>query len=189
MPSTRQEMISPSLSLQCNSTLLSLRLSGNKIGNAGALHLAGVLRVNHSLQELQLADCDLVSWRAGYCNHEIVPVLRPSLTPAGHSERDRARHRLAKQRDSPLRRRQPAAALQPPGTDAPSVAPTCLTDALDQSGLSQEEWAGHFAAMLAVNGGLLELHLGKMGMTDTGMERLAEGLQLNRSLRYLDLRW
>lgn len=58
-----------------------------------------------------------------------------------------------------------------------------------QSGLSQEEWAGHFAAMLAVNGGLLELHLAKMGMTDTGMERLAEGLQLNRSLRYLDLRW
>lgn len=43
--------------------------------------------------------------------------------------------------------------------------------------------------MLALNGGLLELHLAKMGMTDTGMERLAEGLQLNRSLRYLDLRW
>lgn len=54
---------------------------------------------------------------------------------------------------------------------------------------SQEEWAGHFSEMLAVNSSLLELHLGKMGMTDTGMKRLAEGLQLNRSLRYLDLRW
>lgn len=47
----------------------------------------------------------------------------------------------------------------------------------------------HFSEMLAVNSSLLELHLGKMGMTDTGMERLAEGLRLNRSLRYLDLRW
>lgn len=47
----------------------------------------------------------------------------------------------------------------------------------------------HFAEMLVVNSGLLELHLGTMGLSDTGMERLCDGLQLNRSLRYLDLRW
>lgn len=35
-----------------------------------------MLQVNDSLQELQLADCDLVKWRAGCCNHEIVPILR-----------------------------------------------------------------------------------------------------------------
>ncbi|XP_038566109.1 leucine-rich repeat-containing protein 34 [Micropterus salmoides] len=52
----------------------------------------------------------------------------------------------------------------------------------------QDEWAVHFSEMLAVNCSLVELHLGKMGMTDTGMERLTEGLRLNRSLRYLDLR-
>ncbi|XP_068437801.1 leucine-rich repeat-containing protein 34 [Clinocottus analis] len=52
----------------------------------------------------------------------------------------------------------------------------------------QEEWAVHVAEMLKVNGGLVELHLGKMGMTNTGMERLVEGLRLNSSLRYLDLR-
>ncbi|XP_070709093.1 leucine-rich repeat-containing protein 34 [Pempheris klunzingeri] len=52
----------------------------------------------------------------------------------------------------------------------------------------QEEWATHFSQMLAVNGSLVELHLGKMGLTDTGMERLTQGLWLNRSLRYLDLR-
>ncbi|XP_049421970.1 leucine-rich repeat-containing protein 34 isoform X1 [Epinephelus fuscoguttatus] len=51
----------------------------------------------------------------------------------------------------------------------------------------QEEWAVHFSEMLAVNSSLVELHLGKMGMTDTGMERLTEGLRLNHSLRYLDL--
>ncbi|KAM6908085.1 uncharacterized protein PEZ65_016391 [Lycodopsis pacificus] len=52
----------------------------------------------------------------------------------------------------------------------------------------QEEWAVHVAEMLAVNSSLVELHLGKMGMTDTGMERLTRGLRLNGSLRYLDLR-
>ncbi|XP_044196299.1 leucine-rich repeat-containing protein 34 isoform X1 [Thunnus albacares] len=52
----------------------------------------------------------------------------------------------------------------------------------------QEEWAVHLSEMLAVNSSLVELHLGKMGMTDSGMERLTEGLQLNHSLRYLDLR-
>lgn len=49
------------LCLQNNSTLLSLRLSGNKIGNRGAMHLASMLQVNNTLQELQLADCDLVN--------------------------------------------------------------------------------------------------------------------------------
>ncbi|XP_072234507.1 leucine-rich repeat-containing protein 34 [Leuresthes tenuis] len=52
----------------------------------------------------------------------------------------------------------------------------------------QEEWAVHFSEMLAVNCSLVELHLGKMGLTDTGMERLTEGLRLNHSLQYLDLR-
>lgn len=47
----------------------------------------------------------------------------------------------------------------------------------------------HFSEMLVLNSSLVELHLGKMGMTDTGMERLTEGLLLNHSLRYLDLRW
>lgn len=53
----------------------------------------------------------------------------------------------------------------------------------------QEEWAVHFSEMLVLNSSLVELHLGKMGMTDTGMERLTEGLLLNHSLRYLDLHW
>lgn len=50
-----------SLSLQRNSTLLALRLSGNKIGNRGAMHLAGMLQVNNTLRELEVADCDLVN--------------------------------------------------------------------------------------------------------------------------------
>ncbi|XP_024148474.1 leucine-rich repeat-containing protein 34 isoform X1 [Oryzias melastigma] len=52
----------------------------------------------------------------------------------------------------------------------------------------QEEWAMHFSQMLTVNRSLLELHLGRTGLTDTGMEMLAEGLRQNHSLRCLDLR-
>lgn len=45
----------------------------------------------------------------------------------------------------------------------------------------------HVSNMLMANSSLLELHLGMTGMADTGVERLAEGLKQNRSLRYLDL--
>ncbi|XP_056594641.1 leucine-rich repeat-containing protein 34 [Triplophysa dalaica] len=52
----------------------------------------------------------------------------------------------------------------------------------------QEETTEHMALMLKVNKTLRELHLGKHGMTDTGVERLCEALKMNSSLRYLDLR-
>ncbi|XP_073687071.1 leucine-rich repeat-containing protein 34 [Garra rufa] len=52
----------------------------------------------------------------------------------------------------------------------------------------QEETTVHMAQMLVVNKTLRELHMGKHGMTDTGLERLCEALKLNISLRYLDLR-
>lgn len=43
--------------------------------------------------------------------------------------------------------------------------------------------------MLVVNQCLRELHLGKMGMTDCGVERLTDALRTNYTLKYLDLRW
>uniref|UniRef100_A0A3Q0RW84 Leucine rich repeat containing 34 n=1 Tax=Amphilophus citrinellus TaxID=61819 RepID=A0A3Q0RW84_AMPCI len=109
--------------------LLSLRLSGNKIGRGGGMEVAGMLQENSTLQELQLADCDL----------DTVSVM-------------------------------------------------ALISALRRNETHTEEWAVHCSAMLTVNSSLVELHLGKMGMTDTGMERLTEGLRRNRGLRYLDLR-
>lgn len=60
--------LSLSLSLQCNSTLLSLGLSGNKIENRGAMHLASMLQVNDTLKELELADCDLVNTHTDSCD-------------------------------------------------------------------------------------------------------------------------
>uniref|UniRef100_A0A3Q3LIM2 Uncharacterized protein n=1 Tax=Mastacembelus armatus TaxID=205130 RepID=A0A3Q3LIM2_9TELE len=130
------------LSLQCNSSLLSLRLSGNKIGNRGAMHLASMLQVNNTLQELELADCDLATQSV----IALAIVLKSNKT-------------------------------------------LCSVDISRPLLFShQEEWAVHFSEMLAVNSRLVELHIGKMEMTDTGMERLSEGLRLNHSLRYLDLR-
>ena len=44
-----------------NETLLVLKLNGNKICNKGALAIAGSLQVNTILQELDMADTDMVS--------------------------------------------------------------------------------------------------------------------------------
>lgn len=46
--------------LQMNETLLVLKLNGNKICNEGALAIAGSLQVNQILQELDLAETDMV---------------------------------------------------------------------------------------------------------------------------------
>uniref|UniRef100_A0A8D2PYT5 Leucine rich repeat containing 34 n=1 Tax=Zosterops lateralis melanops TaxID=1220523 RepID=A0A8D2PYT5_ZOSLA len=51
----------------------------------------------------------------------------------------------------------------------------------------QEETTVHVARMLRINSSLVELHLGKHGMKNFGVERLCEALYGNSSLRYLDL--
>ncbi|XP_034145307.1 leucine-rich repeat-containing protein 34 isoform X1 [Esox lucius] len=51
-----------------------------------------------------------------------------------------------------------------------------------------DEAAVHLSGMLQVNQSLRELHLGKMDLTDSGVERLTEALRTNYSLKYLDLR-
>lgn len=52
--------LSPPVCKQGNRTLLSLRLSGNKIGDKGGMQLAMMLQANQSLMELELSACDLV---------------------------------------------------------------------------------------------------------------------------------
>ncbi|KAM6953784.1 leucine-rich repeat-containing protein 34 [Aplochiton taeniatus] len=129
-------------SLHHNNVLLSLRLTGNKIGNKGAMHFASMLQVNNTLQELDLADCDLTT--QSVIAFAIVLASNRSLCSINLSR------------------------------------PLLFS--------LQEETIIHISRMLVVNHSLRELHLGKMGMTDTGLERLTEALQTNYSLRYLDLR-
>ena len=45
---------------QVNETLRTLKLNGNKIGNKGGMAIAGALQVNTVLEELDLANVDLV---------------------------------------------------------------------------------------------------------------------------------
>lgn len=37
-------------------------MTGNKMGNEGAMHLASMLQLNSTLEELDVSDCDLVCW-------------------------------------------------------------------------------------------------------------------------------
>ncbi|XP_075058200.1 leucine-rich repeat-containing protein 34 [Mixophyes fleayi] len=53
--------------------------------------------------------------------------------------------------------------------------------------VQQGDTAIHMSLMLKVNNTLKELHLAKHEMTDSGVERLCEGLYENSSLKYLDL--
>ncbi len=46
---------------QKNKSLKMLRMTGNKIGNKGAVQLAAMLQINSTLEELDISDCDLVS--------------------------------------------------------------------------------------------------------------------------------
>ncbi|XP_056289692.1 leucine-rich repeat-containing protein 34 isoform X4 [Pseudoliparis swirei] len=148
--------------LKCNSTLLSLRLSNNKIESRGAMHLARMLQVNSTLRELELADCHLDTQSV----IALAVVLRANQTLRSV---DISRPLLF--------------SLQV-GTQRAAAS----TFRNSRWCSPQEEWAVHVSEMLVVNVGLVELHLGKVGLSDAGVERLSGGLRLNGGLRYLDLR-
>lgn len=112
-----------SFSLQGNSTLLSLRLSGNKIGRGGGLELASMLQENCALQELEVADCDLVDGlqflkRFGA---DIILFLRVFSIPTGHQQYYSAHHHAEEKQGSLLCRYQPPTALQPSGANTHQV--------------------------------------------------------------------
>ena len=47
-------------SLQINETLRTLKMNGNKIDNKGGMAIAGALQVNTILDDIDLAETDLV---------------------------------------------------------------------------------------------------------------------------------
>lgn len=112
-----------------------------------------------------------------------------SSDPAGRPERGSARRGVEAQHSAPGPGHQPAPPLQPAGRDGGIRRSELEGSVHSWVSPPQEEWAMHFSQMLTVNRSLLELHLGRTGLTDTGMEMLAEGLRQNHSLRCLDLRW
>ncbi|XP_026161584.1 leucine-rich repeat-containing protein 34 isoform X2 [Mastacembelus armatus] len=153
--------------LQNNTRVTSLDVCYNNITDKGVGHLADLLQgENSSLCSLDLKFNDIQTDGAEalakslQCNSSLL-----SLRLSGNKIGNRGAMHLASM-------------LQVNNT----------LQELELADCDLEEWAVHFSEMLAVNSRLVELHIGKMEMTDTGMERLSEGLRLNHSLRYLDLR-
>ncbi|XP_078018657.1 leucine-rich repeat-containing protein 34 isoform X3 [Epinephelus lanceolatus] len=161
-----KDVLALSECLRNNKNVAGLDVSYNNISDEGVGHLADLLQeessVLHSLNlmfnNIQTDGAEVLA-KSLQCNSTLV-----FLSLSGNKIENRGAMHLASM-------------LQ---------VNTSLRE-LELANCDLEEWAVHFSEMLAVNSSLVELHLGKMGMTDTGMERLTEGLRLNHSLRYLDL--
>uniref|UniRef100_A0A672HJP8 Leucine rich repeat containing 34 n=1 Tax=Salarias fasciatus TaxID=181472 RepID=A0A672HJP8_SALFA len=148
--------------LQDSSALLSLDLTFNLLQTGGAKSLAAALQSNSSLLSLTLS------------GNQIGPGGGVAMAAMLQVNNTLQELQLAD------------CHLDTQGVVALSVALTA--NRASRYSVWQEEWAGHVAHMLAVNGSLLELHLGRAGLSDSGAELLAEGLKENHCLRYLDLR-
>uniref|UniRef100_A0A3Q2P0Z6 Leucine rich repeat containing 34 n=1 Tax=Fundulus heteroclitus TaxID=8078 RepID=A0A3Q2P0Z6_FUNHE len=185
--------------LQDNRTVTGLDLRYNNITDGGIGHLEELLEVEDSpLRSLDLTFNDIQADGAevlAACLQGNNTLL--SLRLSGNKLGNTGAMRLAQmlQVNRTLQELQLADCdLETPAVIALAIAlkhnPVLRSVDLSRPLLFslQEEWAVHFSEMFGVNGRLAELHLGKMGLTDTGVERLAEGLKQNRSLRYLDLR-
>uniref|UniRef100_A0A3P9HLL9 Leucine rich repeat containing 34 n=1 Tax=Oryzias latipes TaxID=8090 RepID=A0A3P9HLL9_ORYLA len=185
--------------LQNDGRVTGLDVSYNNISDGGAKHLADALQLSSSaLKFLDLKFNNIQADGAEFLANSLKSNSRLlSLSLSGNQFGDRGGVSMSRmlQVNSTLRMLQLSDCnLADRSVAALGAALNCNTtlQALDISRpllfSRQEEWAVHFSQMLTVNCSLLELHLGRMGLTDSGMETLAEGLTQNRSLRYLDLR-
>ncbi|XP_029001475.1 leucine-rich repeat-containing protein 34 isoform X2 [Betta splendens] len=183
--------------LQNNKCVTGLDLRYNNISDEGVERLSGLLQEDSSLLSLDLMFNDILAGGAEILSTVLQSntTLR-SLALSGNKLGSRGAVRLA----GMLQRNHSLQELQLADCDLGVQGVIALTIALkSNTGLlsldlsrallsSLQEWAVHVSEMLVGNSHLVELHLGRMGMTDAGMERLADGLTSNYSLRYLDLR-
>ncbi|XP_071399254.1 leucine-rich repeat-containing protein 34 [Centroberyx affinis] len=153
-----------------NSALLSLDLMGNDIQTEGAEALAKSLQCNSVLLSLRLTGNKIGNWGA----MQLASMLQVNNTL---QDLDLADCDLATQSVIAF-----AIVLNSNRTLHSVNISRPLLFSL------QDELVVHWSGMLVVNRTLKQLHLGKMCVTDSGVERLAEGLRANHSLRYLDLR-
>ncbi|XP_024857965.1 leucine-rich repeat-containing protein 34 isoform X2 [Kryptolebias marmoratus] len=194
-----EDMFSLSKCLQNNPSVTGLDLRYNNVSNEGAGHLADLIEAgNCALRSLNLMFNDVQKTGAEdlagslKCNSSLL-----SLRLSGNKIGNRAAEHLARM----LQINETLQELQLSDCDLATSGVLAFITVLRNNTVlrcldisrpllfsQQEEWTVSFSEMLLVNGSLVELHLGKVGLTDTGMERLAEGLKQNRSLRYLDLR-
>ncbi|XP_073344187.1 leucine-rich repeat-containing protein 34 [Pagrus major] len=193
-----EDVLALSKCLRSNTCVTGLDVRYNDITDEGAGHLADLLQDNSTLLSLDLMFNNIqtngaeVLAKSLQCNSTLL-----SLGLSGNKIENRGAMHLASmlQVNNTLKELELAdcdLATQSVIAFAIMLKSNSTLHSVDISRpllfSHQEEWAVHFSEMLVLNSSLVELHLGKMGMTDTGMERLTEGLRLNHSLRYLDLR-
>ncbi|NXK60519.1 LRC34 protein, partial [Sylvietta virens] len=155
--------------LQENSTLQYLNLMFNDIGTSGAELIAGALHSNQSLVHLRMTG-NKIGNQGGMFFASMLQI-NSILEKLDLGDCDVGLQCLVAT----------AIAL----TQNKSLKAINLNRPLLSS--QQEETTVHIARMLRSNSSLVELHLGKHGMKNFGVERLCEALYRNSSLRYLDL--
>ncbi|XP_036376294.1 leucine-rich repeat-containing protein 34 [Megalops cyprinoides] len=195
---TDDDVLALSGTLRNDASVKALDLRYNNITDDGAKHLAALLQENVSLRSLSLMANDIKADGAiaiAKCLH--LNTTLKTLRMTGNKLGFRGTMHLATmlQMNSTLE--------ELDVSDCDLVTQSVIGYAIVLSSNNciraidlsrpllfshQEETAVHFAQMLKVNEGLQELHLGKHGMTDSGVERLCEALRANVTLRYLDLR-
>ncbi|KAI7792616.1 putative leucine-rich repeat-containing protein 34, partial [Triplophysa rosa] len=195
---TDDDVLVLSKTLAGNSAIKGLDLRYNCITDKGAVYLADLIQESESLQFLDLMCNNIEAEGAG--------MLAKSL----HKNKSLRKLRMTGNKIGNKGAMQLAAMLQINATFEEVDVSDC--DLTTQSVIAfaivlnnnrricainisrpllfslQEETTEHMAHMLMVNKTLRELHMGKHGMTDTGVDRLCEALKMNSSLRYLDLR-
>ncbi|XP_038001815.1 leucine-rich repeat-containing protein 34 isoform X1 [Motacilla alba alba] len=155
--------------LQENSTLQYLNLMFNDIGTSGAELIAGALCSNQSLVHLRMTG-NKIGNQGGMFFASMLKI-NSALKKLDLGDCDVGLKCLIST----------AIAL----TQNKSLKAINLNRPLLSS--QQEETTVHIARMLRSNSSLVELHLGKHGMKNFGVERLCDALYENSSLRYLDL--
>ncbi|XP_066524627.1 leucine-rich repeat-containing protein 34 isoform X2 [Hoplias malabaricus] len=163
---TDSDLLVLSKTLRNDLTVSALDLRYNCISDDGARYLADLIQENMVLQSLDLMGNNIEvegAERIAKSLHQNVTLKRLRMTGNKIGNRGAMHFASMMQNNTAL-------------------------EELDMSDCDLEETTVHMAQMLAVNQTLKELHMGKQGMTDSGVERLCEGLMSNHTLRYLDLR-
>ncbi|XP_030623437.1 leucine-rich repeat-containing protein 34 [Chanos chanos] len=187
-----------SKTLRNNFTIKGLDLRYNSITDQGAAHLSDLIQENKALQSLDLMCNDIKADGAEVIAKSLQKngTLK-SLRMTGNKIGNKGGMHFA----SMLQVNTTLESLDLSDCDLDTQSLTAFSIVLTNNrsvrsiNLSrpllfslQEETTVHTARMLVMNKSLRELHLGKHGMTDSGLERLCEALKLNATLSYLDLR-
>ncbi|KAL7835351.1 hypothetical protein SRHO_G00276980 [Serrasalmus rhombeus] len=195
---TDNDLLVLSKTLRSDLTVKALDLRYNRISDEGAGHLADLIQENVALQSLDLL-CNNIevegAERIAKSLHQNATLKRLRMTGNKIGNKGAMHFASMMQTNTTLEEldvsdcdlaTQSLIAFAIVLNSNRSIRSINVSRALLFS--LQEETAVHMARMLAVNQTLRELHMGKHGMTDSGVERLCEGLMINRTLRYLDLR-